>query len=206
MEKHEIHLIPVDASQRVDLEEDVNSKLWDNILYPEFRATIRGEFYGRISYDAMDEECYYLARRAINAFKFPKISTNYTTIYAIRGEETEDGVNHNENSEGLILVSEPELECAIPHAYFNEELTDAEIEVIVAWMKVYWCENQISNADNFEDLYTDVNIKTYSRANMVDKNLKLFDTYRSYARDLENRYSRTTSARKASIGGINSDE
>lgn len=206
MEKHEIHFIPVKASERVDIEEDVTSRLWDNVLYPQFRATIRGEYYGRISYDAMDEECYYLARRAINAFKFPKISTNYTPIYAIRGEDTRLGVNHDENSEELILVSNPELECAIPHAYFNETLTDAEIEIIVAWMKVYWCENQISNADNFEDMYTDANIKTYSRANVVDKNLKLFSTYRDYARDLENRYSRVTSTRKSSIGGINSDE
>ena len=53
-------------------------------------------------------------------------------------------------------------------------------------MKVYWCEYQLSNADNFEDVYTDVNIKTYSRANLVDKNLKLLKEYREYARDLEN--------------------
>jgi hypothetical protein len=73
-------------------------------------------------------------------------------------------------------------------------------------MKVYWCENQISNADNFEDMYTDSNIKTFSRANAVDKNLKLLETYRKYARDLENHYSRVTSARKSSLGDINSDE
>ena len=50
-------------------------------------------------------------------------------------------------------------------------------------MKVYWCENQISNADNFDEIYTDVNIKTYSRANAVDKNMKLMAEYREYARD-----------------------
>ena len=73
-------------------------------------------------------------------------------------------------------------------------------------MKVYWCENLISNADNFEDIYTDANIKTYSRANAVDKNLKLMAEYRSYAQELETRYSRVTSTRKPSIGSINSDE
>ena len=73
-------------------------------------------------------------------------------------------------------------------------------------MKVYWCEYQLSNADNFEDIYTDANIKTYSRANLVDKNLKLLKEYREYARDLENSYSRVTSARKPSLGDVNSDE
>jgi hypothetical protein len=70
-------------------------------------------------------------------------------------------------------------------------------------MKVYWCEHQISNADNFEDMYTDANIKTYSRANAVDKNLKLLAEYRKYARDLETRYGRVTADRKPSLGDVN---
>lgn len=73
-------------------------------------------------------------------------------------------------------------------------------------MKVYWCENQISNADNFEDIYTDANIKTYSRANAVDKNMKLMAEYRSYAQELETRYSRVNNNRKPTMGDINIDE
>ena len=175
----------------------MDMQLWDDVLYPVFRATIRGEYYGVISQDNMDEECYFLAKRAINTFKFPKIPTDYTTIYAIRVDDS---------SLEEVDETDDRFESAIPHAYFNHQLGDAEIEIIIAWMKVYWCENQISNADNFEDMYTDVNIKTFSRANAVDKNLKLFDTYRKYARDLENRYSRVTTERKSSIGDINSDE
>ena len=70
-------------------------------------------------------------------------------------------------------------------------------------MKVYWCENQISSSDNFDDMYTDANIKTFSRANAVDNNMKLMAEYRSYARDLENRYSRVNDSRKPSLGDIN---
>lgn len=70
-------------------------------------------------------------------------------------------------------------------------------------MKVYWCENQISNADNFDDMYTDANIKTFSRANAVAQNTKLMAEYRNYARDLENRYSRINSEHKPSLGDIN---
>ena len=73
-------------------------------------------------------------------------------------------------------------------------------------MKVYWAEMQISNADNFEELYTDQNIKSYSRANATEKNTKLMAEYRTYARELENRYSRVNENKKASLGDINEDE
>lgn len=167
-------------------------QIWDDILYPQFRNIIRGELYGVITRDSFDEECYGLACRAIAAFKFPKISTDYTTFYAVRLE-----------SGALQKVDGDSNENAIPHAYFNEELTYAEIEIIIAWMKVYWCEEQISNADNFEEVYTDANIKTYSRANAVDKNMKLMAQFREYAKDLENRYSRVNALRKPTLGDIN---
>lgn len=169
-------------------------QLFDDILYAPFRATIRGSYYGVVTEDFIDEECYYLAIRAISAFKFPKISTDYKTFYAIRQDD------------GSLEEVDANEEGAVPHAYFNNELTYAEIEILIAWMKVYWCENQISNADNFDDMYTDANIKTYSRANAVDKNMKLMAEYRSYARDLENRYSRINDNHKPSLGDVNSDE
>lgn len=165
---------------------------WDDVLFPSFRATIRGEIYGVITQDELDEECFNLARRAIAAFKFPKISTDYKTFYAIREEDTLLEVD--ENTEG-----------AVPHGYFINDLSYAEIEILIAWMKVYWTEMLLSNADNFEDIYTDSNIKTYSRANAVDKNMKLMAQYREYANELEMRYSRVNSQRAPSIGDINNE-
>ena len=165
---------------------------WDDVLFPSFRATIRGEIYGVITQDELDEECFNLARRAIAAFKFPKISTDYKTFYAIREEDTLLEVD--ENAEG-----------AVPHGYFINDLSYAEIEILIAWMKVYWTEMLLSNADNFEDIYTDSNIKTYSRANAVDKNMKLMAQYREYANELEMRYSRVNSQRAPSIGDINNE-
>ena len=166
-------------------------QLFDDVLYPSFRATIRGSYYGVITEDFIDEECYHLAKRAISAFKFPRISTDYKTFYAVRQED------------GTLKEVDQEEEGAIPHGKFINTLTDAEIEVIIAWMKVYWCENQISNADNFDDMYTDENIKTFSRANAVAQNTKLMAEYRNYARDLENRYSRINTERRPSLGDIN---
>ena len=171
-------------------------QVWDDVLYPHFISTIRGSYYGIITQDLIDEECFNLALRAISAFKFPKISTEYETFYAIRNDEGE-----------LIELDSNELivmpENAVLHGRFINDLTYSEIEIIIAWMKVYWCENQISSSDNFDDMYTDANIKTFSRANAVDKNMKLMAEYRSYARDLENRYSRVNDSRKPSLGDIN---
>ena len=69
----------------------------------------------------MDEECYHLAVRAISAFKFPRIPTEYKTFYAVRDEENR-----------LVECTEDEHEEAIPHGYFVNELTSAEIEVLIA--------------------------------------------------------------------------
>lgn len=167
---------------------------WDEVIYPSFRASIRGDLYGIISRDEMDETCFHLTCRAISAFKFPKISTEYEVFYAVR----------DENDPETLIETTSDNENAIPHGQFINDLTYAELEVILAWMKVYWCEQLLSNADNFEDIYTDSNIKTYSRANMVQQNVKLLDTYRKYARDLENRYSRTVNY-QPTMGDINGD-
>ena len=93
---------------------------WDDILYPSFRATIRGEYYGIITQDDLDEECSHLACRAISTFKFPKISTDYKTFYAVRQED------------GTLKEVDQEEEGAIPHGKFINTLTYAEIEVIIA--------------------------------------------------------------------------
>ena len=72
-------------------------------------------------------------------------------------------------------------------------------------MKVYWHENLLSNADNFEDLYTDVNIKTFSRANLIDKNTNVLKDARKTAERMESRYSRVNSAHKPALGDVNNE-
>ena len=73
-----------------------------------------------VTEDDIDEECFNLAQRAIAAFKFPRISTEYQTFYAIRTDNTLQEVT---------LADHPE---AIPHGYFINDLTYAEIEVLIA--------------------------------------------------------------------------
>ena len=72
-------------------------------------------------------------------------------------------------------------------------------------MKVYWIENMLSNSDNFSDLYTDANIKTFSRANLIDKNTNVLKDARIAAQNAESRYSRVSSTRQPKIGDINNE-
>lgn len=172
----------------------MEQQLWDDVLYPSFFSTIRGTLYSTISQDELDEQAFYYARRAISAFKFPKISTKYSVFYAIR------------EADGSLVEVDDSDDGAIPHGMFDNELSYDEIDIIIAWMKVYWCEELISNADNFTEIYTDSQIKTYSRANMVDKALKMLDNFRENARRLETNYGRIGANRTPSMGDINSDE
>ncbi len=75
----------------------------------------------------MDEECFNIAQRAVAAFKFPKIPTDYTVFYAKWETVTIEG----EEQEVLVEVTEDDPD-GIPHAYFNNELNYAEIEIILA--------------------------------------------------------------------------
>lgn len=164
---------------------------WDDILYPAFRESIRGSYYGIITKEAMDEECFFLATRAIATWKFPKVSLEYTIFY----EKTENGETVETTADDV---------DAIPHAYFtSDEVGYAEVSVIVAWMKVYWCEKLMSNSNNYEDVYTDSNIKTFSKANVIDKWIKQYSTYRNDARELEIHYSRVNTAQRPAVGDIN---
>lgn len=172
--------------------------LWDDILYPSFYSAIRGTIYGHITRDNIDAQCYDLAVKAIATFnqKWPRVSLDYETFYAIRKDE---------NKEVLDLVDE-DVEGAIKHGYFLNEITQEEIELLVAWMTYYWGKYWLSNADNFSEIYTSSEIKTYSRANAIDKWTKLVQFYRDEVRDLEDRYSRINAERRPSIGDINTED
>ena len=98
------------------------TNLWDDVLYPSFYAAIRGTYYSHITRDNMDRECYAVARRAVEAFslKWSKIDLSYETFYAVRlDDNTLEEVDENNPQ-------------AVPHAYFMEDVGNAEVEVILA--------------------------------------------------------------------------
>ena len=169
---------------------------WDDALFKPMAATIRGTYYNTITQDELDEELYNIAVRAVNTFKFPRISLDYTTFYAIRDDSDENILNE---------VAE-NTEDAVPHGYFTNEVTSKEIEVLIAWMKVYWIENLLSTTDDFENVYTDSNIKTYSRANLIAQNMTRYKEFLAQAHEMETRYSRVFVIRTATLGEVNEED
>lgn len=95
---------------------------WDDALFKPMAATIRGTYYNTITQDELDEELYRIAVRAVNTFKFPRVSLDYETFYAIRDDSDDNVLNEVEESN----------EDAVPHGYFINAVTSKEIEVVIA--------------------------------------------------------------------------
>ena len=74
-------------------------------------AMIHGERYLTMTDPQITNELNSLARRAINTFKFPRISLSYS----YETDETTGEFKY----------------------YFNNNLTDKETAIILAWMKAY---------------------------------------------------------------------
>ena len=73
-------------------------------------------------------------------------------------------------------------------------------------MKVYWIENLLSTTDDFENVYTDSNIKTYSRANLIAQNMTRYKEFLAQAHEMETRYSRVSVDRTATLGDVNEED
>lgn len=50
---------------------------------------------------------------------------------------------------------------------FVENVTQREINVLLALVKQYWLEQQLDNENQFDSLYYDKDVKTYSAANLL---------------------------------------
>lgn len=168
---------------------------WDNLLYKPMMSTIRGSYYGVISQEELEDDLFNITKRAIATFKFPHVSLDYRTFYAV----------HDESDNSKLIEVDAGTEEAVEHGVFVNEIGQREVEVILAWMKVYWIESLLSNADDFEITYTDSNIKTFSRANLVQQNLNRYKEFLAQAHEIETRYSRVAEGGGAALGKINED-
>lgn len=153
---------------------------WDEVLFPEVLTVIRGERYLAMSDRQIADELITLAKQAINTFLFPYVALDYT------------------------YQEDPESVAFPQRYYFINEVTDKEIQIIITWMCYYWCKLIVSSADNFNNVYFDSNIKSFSPGNVLHNYRMMMDQYRDEARRLESRYYRATAT--PSIGGTIDDD
>ena len=154
-------------------------KYWDEVLFPDVLRLIRGERYLVMSDRQIADELIILAKQAINNFLFPNASLEYAS------EE------------------DPTSEVFPLRYYFTGDPTDRELAILIAWMEYFWCKLIVSNADNFNNVYFDSNIKAFSPGNMLHNYRTMMYNYRDEARRLESRYYRADPS--SGIGGTIDD-
>lgn len=88
---------------------------------------------------------------------------------------------------------------------FVNDVTMAEIEVILSWMKVIWLEYQLSKERNYENLYADKDVKAFSSGNLISNIEKTLRCFVDLARKKEEFYYRSNNG-TPTIGDVNADE
>lgn len=123
----------------------------------------------------------YLVIRAVNDFKFPKVKLDYAF---------DESLN-------------PTTEEAYGYYFINDGITQKEFNVILARMKQYWVEFQISQERLFANAYYDKDIRLHSPGNTIDKLIKMFNTFKDTADIAEFNYGRVSLTGDPAIGDIN---
>lgn len=159
---------------------------WEDTLFPQFLSSIDSCTIAEYTDYDIQSELNKLAIRAIADFKFPRISLDYTW------DDTEN-TDITDIAKGY---------------YFDESsdsVTQKEYNVILARMKQYWIEFQISAERNFQNVYYDRDIRLHSPGNTLDKLDKMYKTFTKQADKAEYNYYRVNSSGTPKWGDINDD-
>ena len=156
---------------------------WENNLFPQFLNSIDDCTLLDLTTFVIQTQLGYLAVRALNDFKFPKISLDY---------EFDGDIN-------------PETGQAFGYYFISNEVGQKEFNVILARMKYYWIEYQISQERLFSNIYYDRDIRLHSPGNTIDKLIKMSTTFKNRADKAEFDYGRVSVIGDPVIGEINDE-
>ena len=158
---------------------------WNSCLYPLFLASLNSCTLASYTDQELQDEIDILAKRAIAKFKFPKVDLSY------------------DYDETILDETKPVVERQKAGYFFKNEVGMREFIVIIAWMKVFWLEYQLSREKNYENLYADKDVKAFSSGNLITSIEKAYTTMRTAARKDEEDYYRINADGKPAIGDIN---
>ena len=129
----------------------------------------------------IDETLALLVFRAIADFRFPQMPLTY----------------QREENPNLGTVK----------YYFTENITQKEINVLLAIMKKYWLEQQLDSERNFEMLYYDKDVRTFSRGNIMQQLRTRYEDAKLAAEQAQFDYGRVDSVLgTAAVGTVNDAE
>ena len=143
------------------------------ILYNQFLSSISSYTLAQMRDDEIQAELFNLAQRAIATFKFPKVDLSYS------------------------------LNEADYMYYFNNEVTQRELNVILSYMKVEWIAFQISIEERVQNQYYDDNVRTFSAGNLLAQLNRMYENFLAKAKLDEYNYGRVNISGRPRIGDIN---
>ena len=156
---------------------------WENNLFPQFLQSIDDCTLLELTNLEIQNQLGYLVVRAVNDFKFPKVELDYLF----------DNNNNSETGE------------TYGYYFTNNEVGQKEFNVILARMKYYWIEFQISQERLFSNLYYDRDVRFHSPGNTIDKLLKMSTTFKKRADKAEFDYGRISNIGDPAIGEVNDE-
>jgi len=166
------------------------SNYWEDSLFPQFLDSIDSCTLSDLTTYQIQSELNNLAIRAVTDFMFPQ----YSLAYTLDVQYLEDPP-----------VLNPLTGVGFGYYFDSTDVGQKEYNVILARMKQYWVEFQISQERLFANAYYDKEIRLHSPGNTIDKLLKMFTTFKTLADVAEYKYNRTTIAGDSGIGEVNDD-
>ena len=74
---------------------------------------------------------------------------------------------------------------------FVHDVTDKELEFIVAYMNVLWLEYQLQKERHYENVYVDKDVKAFSSGSLITAITKALESHNLRARKIEEHYYRS---------------
>lgn len=145
-----------------------------NSFYPQALNMLKSNTLAAMSDAQLETFLNDLAVRAVADFRFPKIPLTYTSA----------DVN------GVVEYT------------FDEDITQREINVLLALMKRLWIELQLDDEGMFEVLYYDRDVKTFSKGNLINALEKRFESAKRDAKTAQRNYGRVNSDGDPGIGDV----
>lgn len=149
-------------------------------IYEIFLAFIQSCTFADLLDVEIEEELSKFLLRALAEFRFPQTSLEYEPIYSDEDEEE-----------------------VVDYQFIDEEFSQREVNVILAYMNKYFFQWMLSREKNFEQQYYDVDTKTHSLGNLIQQLNASYKTALKEANDINYDYTRSDKERKARIGAVN---
>lgn len=157
------------------------NKYWKYTIFPTFLDAIRDCTYVALEDVDLTTTLNNIAKNAIQDFHFPKCSL------AFEEDTSRDPLDGEEYG----------------YYFTDDNIGDAEYKVIIACMKVYWVEAQITWDNNFKNPYYDKDIKGYSPANMLTAMKNTLEAFERRAKEAKYDYGRITKKGSIAWGKVN---